>query len=172
MRSLIKNLLLSVVAVASVILLLEVVIRIAYPARSHLYIPATAYDLSSPVRRYVPNARFEIIAPEFRMRVVINSKGLRDRDRDYEPNGGVYRMLGLGDSFTFGTGVSLEEAYLSILEEKLNATSERRIEIIKAGHTPTSTCRPPLTKALGSAWLKRWPVGVCPWGPGVGLSQR
>jgi lysophospholipase L1-like esterase len=43
------------------------------------------------------------------------------------------RILGLGDSFTYGAGASYEETYLRRLERLLQDSSEVPVEIIKAG---------------------------------------
>jgi len=62
----------------------------------------------------------------------INSKGLRDVEHEYEKPPGTIRILGLGDSVTFGAGVAFEDTYLSQLERKLNDAGYS-VEIIKAG---------------------------------------
>ena len=64
-----------------------------------------------------------------------NSLGFRDVEHDQaKPNGSV-RVLGLGDSFTYGIGATFEETYLSDLEAILNQRTgtHRRVEVIKAG---------------------------------------
>lgn len=68
---------------------------------------------------------------EFKLDLEINSLGLRGPEpRRNEAK--TYSILGLGDSFTFGTGVSAEETYLAVLEELLR--SERHdLEVINAG---------------------------------------
>jgi lysophospholipase L1-like esterase len=52
-----------------------------------------------------------------------------------EKDPGVFRILGLGDSFTYGAGAEFKEIYLSRLEDLLNrrAGEHPRVEIIKAG---------------------------------------
>lgn len=64
-----------------------------------------------------------------------NSFGFRDSEHDPVKAKGTFRILGLGDSFTYGIGVTFEETYLYRLEAMLNrrAGSHPRIEIIKAG---------------------------------------
>jgi hypothetical protein len=48
---------------------------------------------------------------------------------------GVFRILGLGDSFTYGQGASFEDTYLYRIEKMLNQRegNHPRFEIIKAG---------------------------------------
>ncbi len=50
-----------------------------------------------------------------------NSAGFRDQDRNENKNRSVFRIIGLGDSFTYGAGVSFEETYLRRLEKLLNS---------------------------------------------------
>jgi lysophospholipase L1-like esterase len=64
-----------------------------------------------------------------------NSFGFRDVEHQQEKPKGVFRILGLGDSFTYGVGVTFEECFLHRLEKKLNDRQgvHPQIEIIKAG---------------------------------------
>lgn len=64
-----------------------------------------------------------------------NSFGFRDTEHDYAKPQGVFRILGLGDSFTEGAGANFEETYLFRLESMLNNRQGKhpKIEIIKAG---------------------------------------
>jgi len=72
---------------------------------------------------------------EFDFRHVHNSSGFRDEERAYRKPAGVFRILGLGDDFTYGIGARYEESYLRRLEQALNARSgaRPRVEVIKAG---------------------------------------
>lgn len=64
-----------------------------------------------------------------------NSQGFRDVEHVLDKPPGVFRILGLGDSFTYGIGTAYQETYLVQLETTLNARSGKhpRVEIIKAG---------------------------------------
>ena len=64
-----------------------------------------------------------------------NSFGFRDVEHDIVKTKTTFRILGLGDSFTYGAGVGFEETYLYRLEKMLNSrTGEHpKVEIIKAG---------------------------------------
>jgi len=76
--------------------------------------------------------------PEFTVRIDTNSQGLRDTEYKEEDDG--FRILALGDSFTFGIGVELGDTYLSLLEKMLNEdTGERKFQVIKAGIPGYST---------------------------------
>lgn len=50
----------------------------------------------------------------------INSKGIRDYDYEIPKPEGVYRIVILGDSVTFGAGYKLEQTYPKVLERLLN----------------------------------------------------
>jgi lysophospholipase L1-like esterase len=62
----------------------------------------------------------------------INAHGYRDIERPWAKPPGVRRILGLGDSFTFGMGVELEKTYLKRLEALL-LDSGRNVDAINAG---------------------------------------
>ena len=50
--------------------------------------------------------------------ITINSHGLRDKEYTYTKPKNVFRILCLGDSCTFGLGVSISKTYHSLLENK------------------------------------------------------
>ncbi len=64
-----------------------------------------------------------------------NSHGFRDVERALDKPAGVFRILGLGDSFTAGWGAAFEETYLRRAEHALNARADDHpaVEIVKAG---------------------------------------
>lgn len=71
---------------------------------------------------YRPKANMEIqvAQPEDVTTWKTNSHGLRDKELEYAKRTGTYRILGLGDSFTFGYMVEGNESFLHLLENKLN----------------------------------------------------
>jgi hypothetical protein len=50
-----------------------------------------------------------------------NSHGLRDREYTLEKPPGTFRIAAVGDSYTMASGVPIEKAFHSLLEERLNA---------------------------------------------------
>jgi len=64
--------------------------------------------------------------------VAINSFGCRDREHAIERTPGVVRIVGIGDSLTFGQGVEAEQTYLARLEAELTAR-HLPVEIINCG---------------------------------------
>jgi hypothetical protein len=68
-------------------------------------------------------------------RVDTNSLGLRSPELPPKA-AGEFRILSLGESTTFGVGVSNDETYSALLEARLNATSSggaRRFRVVNAG---------------------------------------
>lgn len=61
----------------------------------------------------------------------VNSDGLRDYERDVSEDS--YKIVVLGDSLTYGSGVNLEEIYAKILEKKLNELNEKKYEVFNLG---------------------------------------
>lgn len=60
-----------------------------------------------------------------------NSGGFRDIEHSFEKPPGVYRIVGLGDSFLWGQGVKFEDISLNVLAKRLGETSQRyQIETI------------------------------------------
>lgn len=81
---------------------------------------------------------------DFHMKVRINSKGLRDREFEYEKEPGIYRIGIFGDSFTFGEGVQNDETYPKLLEDMLRSDEQlsaagKKIEVLNFGIGKTGT---------------------------------
>jgi len=68
----------------------------------------------------------------------INEHGLRGRSFPAEKAEGVTRVLCIGDSMTFGTGVADEEAWPAVLQGLLEARRER-VEVWNCGVEGTNT---------------------------------
>ena len=63
---------------------------------------------------------------------VTNSQGFRDRERTFERSSAAPRVLALGDSITWGAGVSYDETFTALLERSLQATAPGA-EVINVG---------------------------------------
>ena len=78
------------------------------------------YELKPNVGEYFKMAWFET-----------NSQGLRDKEYAFEKPEDTFRIAVVGDSFTMPAGVRIEDAFHSILEDRLNEESEeKRYEFI------------------------------------------
>ena len=75
-----------------------------------------------------PNASATSHRSGFPIEYRINSKGLRDDETPYEKPPGVFRIVLLGDSNTFGHGVPIEKHFSTLLEGYLN-----NVEVINLG---------------------------------------
>jgi lysophospholipase L1-like esterase len=64
--------------------------------------------------------------------VSINSVGCRDREYPHVKPTGVVRIVGIGDSLTFGQGVLEADTYLALLENDL-AAKHLPVEVINCG---------------------------------------
>jgi lysophospholipase L1-like esterase len=80
---------------------------------------------------------------EFSFETRHSSLGLRDVEHSAKKPPGTFRILGLGDSFTYGVGAAFEDTYLVQLERMLNQrpgnhlanhlANNPKVEVIKAG---------------------------------------
>lgn len=70
---------------------------------------------------------------EFSHSVRINSQGFRGKELEKEKPAETLRILTVGDSFTFGHGVSDEQTYSAVLENILRDQGEN-VEIINGGY--------------------------------------
>lgn len=131
-KNIIANIGLTIISTLVVLIICEIFIRVF--GHQDMYIssvyPKKMFDSSSS--RLRANFKGEMLSSEIGGNIKINSKGLRDIERKYEKEDSSCRILGLGDSFTFGHGVEFEESFLTILENKLESRFDN-IEIIKAG---------------------------------------
>lgn len=85
--------------------------------------------------------RYELIFPplseqhyesaDFRYSVYINSIGIRDRELPRE-RGDAFRVLAIGDSYTYGWGVDIENTWMRILEKQLRDAGHN-VEILNLG---------------------------------------
>jgi lysophospholipase L1-like esterase len=64
---------------------------------------------------------------------VFNRWGLRDHDFALEKQPGEYRIVAIGDSFTFGVGAQLDDCWTEVLERTLKAQRGGPVEVINAG---------------------------------------
>ncbi|HLD27987.1 MAG TPA: SGNH/GDSL hydrolase family protein [Patescibacteria group bacterium] len=131
-----KELILLTVTTIISLAILELGVRIILPQPqtawygypTGLFIPddTKGFSYQPNFQGYFPNPPYD------KIEIKINSHGLRDNEHDYTKSAGVKRILGLGDSVTFGAGVDFEDTYLYQLEKKFTADSQN-VEIIKTG---------------------------------------
>jgi len=77
---------------------------------------------------HVPGRQARLMGADFK----INSKGLRDREFSYDRVPGKRRILMLGDSFTVGWGVALDDTFSKRIE-KMYTAAGADTEVLDAG---------------------------------------
>ena len=83
------------------------------------------------VRANMPNQTYRHQTPEYTVEIRTNSQGMRaDQEFAIAKPPGTRRIAVLGDSFSMGYGVNIEDTSLQILEENLEAELECNVEIL------------------------------------------
>jgi hypothetical protein len=128
----IVNVVLTIVSVAFVLMALEIALIWILPDPIIWLEPQESY-VNDPTLLYRLKPNHDAFTHS--MPVRINSFGLRDREFSVKPDPNVRRILCLGDSLTFGNGVTEEDTYPRQLERLLTKTGPpgRRYEVINAG---------------------------------------
>ncbi len=89
--------------------------------------PEGTHDLIFP-----PLSRQEFASVDFKYVVETNSLGLRDREIERPKKPESFRIIGVGDSYTYGWGVNIEDTWLRQLEQRINIES-KKIETVNLG---------------------------------------
>lgn len=135
--------------------------------------PSRYQSLGVTMGEYVPGARFRMKYPtdprgyfgaDHAASFTINSLGMRGAEVPEAKPPGAFRILGVGDSFTFGEGVREEDTYLRRLEAALDrAPGAGRVQVLNAGVQGYNTRDEILT--LEKRWLSLEPdlvlIGFC-----------
>jgi hypothetical protein len=85
------------------------------------------------VRLKYDRPRWDYFDADGCIRVTHNSLGFRDHEFPVEKPDGELRILTLGDSFTYGTGVRLEDTWPEVLETLIRKGRPGRVEVINGG---------------------------------------
>jgi len=117
------------------LLAMEVGLRVLRPSGNKDVVSDSDWDsllhIQSPVRQQIyemrPNA--EVPFPEFNTTYKTNSSGFRDREYSASKAEGVYRIVVIGDSVSFGWGVELDKSYPKVLEE-LFVNAGQKVEVL------------------------------------------
>src|SRR5207253_2605591 len=128
LRRLLQNLALSVVSLLLCFAVLEVVLRLCGYGNVEIYEP-------DPVLYWKLKPNQDCYTKVDRKPVHINSLGTRGPEFAPAKPPDVIRVLCLGDSRTFGWGLSESETYCGVLQRLLgnHATVGRKVEVINAG---------------------------------------
>lgn len=133
-----RSYVLSILAAVSAALGLEVAVR-AFSLAPPLHRQIAGLMIPDPYLPYRPRPNgvwmSATASGRFRYETRHSSLGLRDVEHPHRKPPGTFRILGLGDSFTYGSGAVFEDTYLVRLERRLNRRPGEHppIEIVKAG---------------------------------------
>ena len=95
--------------------------------------PRHVVDGGFGLRVNEPGARYTHRSPDVTIPFRINARGLRaDRDYPYAKPAGAKRIVCIGDSFTAGYEVTIEDCFTSVLEREL-VERGHRVEVLNAG---------------------------------------
>ena len=138
MKRVLQFLLVPVLTLVFLAVISEVFLRITFAHSLDFSMEMWKYAVA--LKRPVPNPNMSFAhAPSRRaflmgVDVSINSQGLRDKEYNFAKPPGNYRIMILGDSTTFGWGVTAEDTVAKILERELNETATgRRFEVLNTG---------------------------------------
>jgi lysophospholipase L1-like esterase len=87
---------------------------------------------------FEPNTQVRHKTVEFDYTTITDANGLRNKPFDLN-KGNKFRILCVGDSWTFGWGVNMEDSYAARLEEYLRSKGYQNVEVINCGQPGTYT---------------------------------
>ncbi len=138
---LVDRLLLVLIAVQVPLFALELVLRIAGPVLPGDYQTTTFTAWSEEFgRQNLPNSQGWRRSSEYTTYVRVNSKGLRGPEIEHAKPPGEFRVLALGDSYTFALQVREEQTFVVLLQDSLQVPNAGvRFQTINAGADGWST---------------------------------
>ena len=139
-RAWLQNLALLVLASLITLAAIEGAVRLTGP---WVLLPVPGLHVPDPVLHHVLAPNFEAVVEsgEWAYAVRTNSIGMRDREYGAKASD-EFRVLMLGDSFIYGTGVDIEDSFLRHLESLLmKAAAGKRIVVMNGGIEGSGTDR-------------------------------
>jgi lysophospholipase L1-like esterase len=134
LRDALKGLGLSIVSTAIFFLCIETTLRIADLAPTNALAYPDAETWAAQPGPFEPGQDFvDRFRPHLAHRVHINSLGFRGAEFDAAKGAGAYRIICVGDSYTFGDYVNDDETFPALLEKRLRRDAGRNIDVINAG---------------------------------------
>jgi lysophospholipase L1-like esterase len=139
-QGILLNIVVLIVAILLCCVAMEIALRVMF-ARS-LDFSMEMWKYAVQLKRPVENPQLSFVHAPNRsaflmgVPVSINSAGMRDGEYSFEKPPGVYRIMMLGDSTTFGWGVRQEDTAAKFLERKLNGQlppGYNKVEVLNTG---------------------------------------
>jgi lysophospholipase L1-like esterase len=134
LRRLLVHLGMSVVSIIATLLLLEVGVRIGSPQDLGYWDSRSFRRNLSTWPHFVENIPYGT-AKFIGVPVTINREGLRGDEISTPKPPHTTRLVAVGDSITFGYGITAEDTYAKVLEKRLNANASavKRYEVLNGG---------------------------------------
>ena len=139
-KRILPNLLLLVLTLGLTLAAAEWIARRALPLDPYEIVPddpeAEPIGVEHPTRGHAlrPGFRGGFVHPDFAgEEVATNSQGFRDREPPTDKASDALHVTVLGDSVTFGTGVSFEETFSALLESHLAGDLTRPVRVFNTG---------------------------------------
>ena len=139
MKEFSKSIFLLFITLALCFSLLEGILHLLIKENYDVWILSKSLDKApDPVCRLPPNTTIVneryIKQKKVTEIIPINSQCIRDYEYSLAKPKDTYCIIGIGDSFTFGSSVKLEDSYLKQLEKMLNSDDKKiRYEVINIG---------------------------------------
>ncbi len=135
LRRLSVGLCVSLVSLLATLCLLEIAVRVFMPQDPKFWDERTVRQAEATPPHFLENIPHAYNRNYIGVPVSINSYGLRGDEIEVPKPANTFRIVGVGDSITFGYGIRLEDTFLKILEKRLNesASAETRYEVLNAG---------------------------------------
>ena len=135
LRGAVEKVTLAAFSVFITLIVLEVGVRILVPQDTRFFDSSTFLRVASTapfLHENIPHGKNDSYV---QTSVSINSLGLRGDEVPLRKKNGTIRIIGLGDSVTFGYGIRLEDTFLHVLQDKLNRLPNRasKYEVLNAG---------------------------------------
>lgn len=136
-KTVVQNLLLTLGSLFFAIIVAEIVLRVILPSpiiwknpqEKYLFDPEIGFRLKPNQHAYTHDEPVDI-----------NSQGIRDAEYSSTPGMQVTRILALGDSQTFGNGLTLADTWPKQLERELNdRTTAGNFEVLNGGLPASDT---------------------------------
>ncbi len=119
------------------VLFLEIALRIILPIPIKWTFPQESYDFDPLIGHWLKPGQQAYTHDKT---VTTNSIGIRDAEYSPTPAAGIYRILALGDSQTFGNGLNLKDTWPKQFEHELNQSdTDKHFEVLNSGLPSSDT---------------------------------
>lgn len=134
-KEIFKNLMLFLAILLIFAIAIEIILRLTYNLYSNYNTEMWRYSVLLKTSSNNPNISHEHVPNKeaflYGVNIKLSSYGFRDKEYSLEKPENTYRIMVLGDSFTLGWGVPIEDVYSEVLEKILNENIKgKKFEVI------------------------------------------